>query len=212
MTKNYDLSNFAIGLAGTHRTGKTSLAKELSLRTELPFAQTSTSNIFKEAGLKPNAKLSFDERLNIQWAILDGAIDVWSQHKAFVTDRTPIDMAAYAMMDYIPNKTTQMQSERMMQYVEACIKEANKRFSSLVLVPQGIPVVYEDYKGVMNPLYMNKHELLIRGLFVDPSTKLSCYTLDKKTIGFEERMDGLMRTILKSFRKAESIRDGKQSH
>ncbi|MDK9739302.1 AAA family ATPase [Vibrio sp. D404a] len=212
MTKEYNLSNFAIGLSGTHRTDKTKLAQELSDRLDIPFVRTSTSKVFKEEGLDPSSVLSIDNRIYIQTRLLDDAIEKWSQHPCFVTDRTPIDMAAYMLMDYCPFTTNDFQKQQIIDYISRCINETNRYFSSLVLVPLAIPIKDEELKGVIDPIYMSKYEQLIRGFFVDPDVLPTCYTLDRATINFEERMEAVMRTILKSFRKAENIREGNLVH
>ncbi|MET2951275.1 AAA family ATPase [Vibrio owensii] len=212
MTKTYNVSNFSIGLSGTHRTGKTALANELSERLEIPFVRTSTSELFREEGLDPSKKLTMDNRIYMQNRILDRALEQWSEHTCFVTDRTPIDMAAYLLMDYCPFTATEFQKHQIIDYVTRCINATNSQFSSLVLVPLAIPIEESELKGVIDPVYMSKHEQLIRGFFVDPDLTPACYTLDRKTIDFEERMDAVMRTVLKSCRKAEALREGNLLH
>ena len=89
-----------IGLCGSHRTGKTTLAEAVSKKTGIPFVRTSTSEVFRRAGLDPAASLDFNKRLWIQNETLEAAKGVWeAAGKSFITDRTPVDMMAYTLGD-----------------------------------------------------------------------------------------------------------------
>ena len=66
-----------IGISGSHRTGKTTLAKVLAEKQNIPFIQTQTSKIFQQYGLNPSQTLDFDKRLWIQNKVLEQSIPLW---------------------------------------------------------------------------------------------------------------------------------------
>ena len=55
-----------IGLCGSHRTGKTTLALAIAQEKNLAFVKTDTSAVFKQQGLHPSAPMDFNTRLWIQ--------------------------------------------------------------------------------------------------------------------------------------------------
>ena len=82
-----------IGLCGSHRTGKTTLAEAVALKMGIPFVKTQTSEVFKQHGLDPSAPMDFGTRIRIQEHIIRAAEEIWeSEPNSFITDRTPIDM------------------------------------------------------------------------------------------------------------------------
>ena len=94
------MKKVAIGLCGSHRTGKTTLAKEVSCKTGLKFIQTSTSEVFAQNGLDPSEPMDFSTRIWIQNKVVSAAEEVWKgAGERFITDRTPIDMMAYTLAD-----------------------------------------------------------------------------------------------------------------
>ena len=204
----YKLNNFKMGLTGTHRTGKTTLAKHVAERLEIPFVATNASEVFKEFAVKPSEPITPLLRLEIQKEILAQSVYSWENHSAFVTDRTPIDFISYLLMDYDPSIMSDDLEEQYGEYIDRCFEYANQQFSSIVIVPQGLPVQREEWKGVVRPIYMNKQELVIRGCLTDPRNKVIKYVIDGKDTDLDSRGDAVIRTVLKNFRKAEKMREG----
>ncbi|WEU67415.1 AAA family ATPase [Xanthomonas phage JGB6] len=46
------------GLAGSHRSGKTTLAHSVSAELDIPVLRTNVSDVFKNLGLSPKADLN----------------------------------------------------------------------------------------------------------------------------------------------------------
>ncbi len=89
-----------LGLCGSHRTGKTTLAQMFAEEYDLDFVVTTTSEVFAEHGLKPSSPMDFTTRLWIQDKIISAAEKIWSGcDTPFITDRTPLDMLAYTLGD-----------------------------------------------------------------------------------------------------------------
>src|SRR5215210_6620606 len=90
----------SLGLCGSHRTGKSTLAKVIAQRTGKPYVKTITSSVFQEHGIDPALPMDFETRLRVQQQVLIAAGEVWqSEDQSFITDRTPIDMMAYTLAD-----------------------------------------------------------------------------------------------------------------
>jgi len=183
-----------IGLCGSHRTGKTTLAEEISQRTGIPFVKTSTSEVFREHGLDPSRPMEFNRRLWIQHKILDAAERAWSSgHRQFITDRTPLDMAAYTLADI--QGSTKVDFGELEGYLERCIGVTNVFFKILVLVQPGIPLVYETGKAALNEGYLEHLNFLILGLCNDDRIKSTLLYLHRDVIDKEARVKKVVEVL-----------------
>lgn len=155
-----------IGLCGSHRTGKTTLARSISNKTGMNFLQTSTSEVFARNGLNPSVHMDFATRIMIQHKVVEAAEAVWEKACApFITDRTPIDMMAYTLADIQGN--TVVEFDMLEGYLAHCFAVTNMYFSSLVVVQPAIPLVHEEGKAALNKGYMEHLNILIKGLCGD---------------------------------------------
>ncbi len=158
--------NKGIGLCGSHRTGKTTLARQISLKTGMDFLQTSTSEVFLKNGLSPSEYMDFATRIMIQHKVLQAAEAVWKVSSSpFITDRTPIDMMAYTLADI--QGSTIVEFDELESYLDRCFAVTNMYFSSLYVVQPAIPLVHEDGKAALNKGYMEHLNVLIKGLCSD---------------------------------------------
>ena len=90
----------SLGLCGTHRTGKSTLAKAYALAEGVPYLQTGATQVFLDMGLDPKVDYPLDVRIQIQKRILESFDKQYSAAgRDFITDRTPIDMMAYTLAD-----------------------------------------------------------------------------------------------------------------
>lgn len=176
-----------IGLCGSHRTGKTTLAEAVSKKTGIPFVRTSTSEVFRRAGLDPAASLDFNKRLWIQNETLEAAKGVWeAAGKSFITDRTPVDMMAYTLVDI--QGSTQADFNEVEDYLERCFTFTNRFFDALVIVQPGIPLVHEQGKAALNRAYIEHLNYLILGLTEDPRRTARVIRLGRETMGINDRV------------------------
>jgi hypothetical protein len=180
-----------IGLCGSHRTGKTTLGDAISQRAGMPFVKTSTSEIFKEYGLDPSKPLEFAKRLWIQHKILDAAEKVWNaEQRQFITDRTPLDMAAYTLADV--QGSTDVNRTQLEGYLGRCFEVTNQFFKLLVLIQPGIPLVHEEGKAALNEGYLEHLNYLILGLCNDQRIKGSFLCLPRDVKSIEDRVDAIL--------------------
>lgn len=176
-----------IGLCGAHRVGKTTLAQAVSQATGIPFLKTHTSHIFQQHGLDPAQPMPFDTRLAIQQEILAAGKAVWQQETGrFLSDRTPLDMAAYTLADV--HGTTTLNETAFMRYLTDCIEATNRFFSTLIIVPPGIPLVSEPGKAALHGAYIEHIHTLIAGLCHDDRIAATVHHLQREVLSLDARV------------------------
>jgi len=175
-----------IGLCGSHRTGKTTLAEAISQRTGMPFLKTVTSEVFQQCGLDPSQPMDFKKRLWIQHKILDAAEKIWQTKEAqFITDRTPLDMMAYTLADI--QGTTEVNFDELEGYLARCIDVTNTFFALLVLVQPGIPLMHEEGKAALNEGYLEHLNYVILGLCNDDRIRGTFVYLHRAMTSLDDR-------------------------
>ncbi len=179
-----------LGVMGTHRCGKSTLAMAFSEKSGLPYVPVNASAVFESLGLVPSSPMSFGDRLKAQSMILNAAEIEWSKHPmGFVTDRTPLDMLAYTLTDVGMNTIENEQQEaELLAYSDACMEATKQHFQLLFMIQPGIPVVYAENKGAMSPGYIMHLNWVMRGLLADRRTRVIGHLLDKSVTDFDRRL------------------------
>lgn len=174
------------GLTGAHRTGKTTIAKLYAEKYGLPFVVL--PRVIEQMGLTPADIDTFELRMKVQWAILTEAENLYKQHAGlFVTDRTPLDMAAYALAD-VRQDMTQEQIDEVNNYVTQCYRVANAHFSQYLLFQPGIPYVMEPGKPEPNSAYQCLIDTIITGLVSSERSYPRHFILGKVNTTIDSRM------------------------
>ena len=181
-------SSMNIGLCGGHRTGKTTLAEAVAQRAGMPFVKTSTSEVFKGHALDPSKPMDFKQRLWIQNRILDTANELWhAEQRQFITDRTPLDMAAYTLADV--QGATEVNFLELEGYLARCFEATNRLFRVLVLIQPGIPLMHEAGKAALNEGYLEHLNYLILGLCNDDRIKSRFIFISRNVTALEDRIN-----------------------
>ena len=157
-----------IALVGVHRTGKTTLAHSfIEECPEYSYLSLDASSIFKKNNVDPSSYLDFDERLRIQYEILTSSEEKLSKHKneLFITDRSPIDFAAYLLGDVTAKSPDYFRAIR--QYCNDCYDLHNQFFNKTFLLQPGISFVHEPYKGAPSKSYRYMLNELYKGLLTN---------------------------------------------
>ncbi len=184
----------SVGLCGSHRTGKTTMAETISCRTGIPFLRTTTAEVFKECGVDPSKPMDFGKRLWIQFHVLDAAEKVWSVNQGqFVTDRTPLDMAAYTLADI--QGSTDVDVAELDKYLTRCFEATNRFFDLLVLIQPGIPLVHEEGKAALNEAYLEHLNYLMMGLCNDDRVQSQFFCMPRAVINIDNRADVILNLI-----------------
>lgn len=194
-----------IGLAGSHRTGKTTLAQEYSEKMGVPFVQTSASEVFKMMGFDPKADYDFKVRMLIQNEILDASEKLWRAQKGdFITDRTPIDMLAYTIADIQRENLDKDDEKIFMDYQRSCIDVLNRQFSMLVVIQPGIKLVEAEGKAPANEAYIEHINTLVVGIVNDARIGCSKFIMSRKTTDLRRRLDVLDQAVERMWGRHES--------
>jgi hypothetical protein len=186
-----------IGLVGSHRCGKTSLARQYALKHGIPFLETSVSAIWRELGYDPSALYDFETRLTIQERILERVDAKFAEFsgREFITDRTPLDMAAYLIGDAIGDRVPDSCQERVKKYVADCFEATNRRFGVVILIQPGIPLVKEEGKAAMNEAYIEHLNSLMLGLTCDERLRSCNFYLPRAVVDMDRRIGALEAAI-----------------
>jgi AAA domain len=183
-----------IGLCGSHRTGKTTLAEAISQKTRMPFLRTVTSEVFQQCGLDPSSPMDFKKRLWIQHKILDAAEKIWqAEETQFITDRTPVDMMAYTLADI--QGTTEVNFDELEGYLARCIDVTNAFFALLVLVQPGIPLMHEEGKAALNEGYLEHLNYMILGLCNDDRVRGTFVYLHRAMTSLDDRVNTVLNKL-----------------
>ncbi|ALG66970.1 AAA family ATPase [Beggiatoa leptomitoformis] len=181
-----------IGLCGSHRTGKTTLAQAIADKTGLAFLATSTSAVFREYGLDPAKPMDFRTRLWIQQRVLTSATMSWHDAPTdFITDRTPIDFMAYTLSDI--QGITEVDFPDLESYLTQCFTVTNQYFNQLVVLQPAIPLVYEAGKAALNKAYIEHLNSVILGLCHDERLFCPVTVIKRAVLALEARVDLVIR-------------------
>lgn len=191
-----------LGLIGAHRVGKTTLARAWAEKNKGIFLETPTSRIFTELGHDPSDTFEFRTRMDIQETILARFEDVYAEASLTVpviTDRTPIDMLGYTLAEAVGNHVPEDQIERLMKYINRCFELTNERFSMVVLVQPGIPIIDAPGKAAPNKALIEHLNALMLGFIADPRLKVPHFYLQRYITDLEGRLQSLERAQTRTF-------------
>jgi predicted ATPase len=183
-----------VALAGAHRTGKTTLAREYAAKHGARFMETPVSLIFKELGYDPAQKFDFPTRLMIQEEILkrlDAMYRDVDPRVLTITDRSPLDMLAYTLGECSGAAVGDSEQSRLRSYIDRCFEVCNMRFSTVVVVQPGIELVEQEGKAVANPAYIEQLNTLILGLTVGGRLKVAHYYVPRRVTSLADRIKTL---------------------
>lgn len=191
-----------IGLVGAHRVGKTTLAREVAKIADIPFVETGISAIYAEMKLDPAEPMHFSVRLAVQREILQRLVGQWStaqaRHGLFVTDRTPMDLAAYTLADIRGDTTIGLPDSvyaAVDRYVAECIAASSRLFMELVLVQPGIAIDPAPGKARACPLYIEHLNYLIMGLMGDARLSTSRRSLPRTMTDLHSRTKACFKVV-----------------
>ena len=200
----------SIALIGSHRTGKTTLARLFAEKHDMPFVQTGASDVFRALKLDPKVEYPIDQRIAIQAVIL-GAFEDQYRHAIksysgmFITDRSPLDLASYMLAD-IQRSTlvlTPALATAVNLYVDKCIKSTNRFFSLVVLVQPGIVTVEAEGKAPACPAFMEHMNALCTGLMGDERVETQCRVIPRRHTDLDRRVTCIEHAISGTYDKHE---------
>ena len=155
-----------IGFCGSHRTGKTTLAKELAKRIDVEYIDCNVSGVFKKYNCNANIDYDIQFRMMIQHEILNASCELWdkSTEGVFTTDRTPVDFLAYMLLSIKQDDITPEVNEALMKYREDCKVAAAKYFGNIFEVLPAIVIQPSQGKANLEPANILRTGYMMRGI------------------------------------------------
>ena len=184
----------AIGFCGAHRTGKTTLAREYAERFDLEFIETDVSQIIKDFGWDTKGEIPIYDRIVMQREILKLTLEKYDESdKNFVTDRTPMDMAAYTLMEINMHNANDLYDydEILYDYIWDCYDATNKYLSVIVMVQPGIEIVDDPDKAASSIMYIEAINTMLKGLLLDSRLYVESFRLNRHLTDLEERIESV---------------------
>jgi len=179
-----------LGLTGAHRAGKTTLAKLFSEKIGIPFV--TLPPVVKQMGMTPGEIDNFEMRLKVQHAYLDEAEAAYKgQPTIFITDRTPLDLAAF-LLGEVNQNMPQAHIDQTVAYVNRAVALTSTTFSSILHIPAVLPYEVHPDKPPMNAAYQMQFENLVRGLLLHPAMSAHYYLMAPHIIDLQDRFSVLM--------------------
>lgn len=163
---------FGCGLTGAHRTGKTTVAVELAKVLGCPFVASSASQVAKEMGITKFEGMPRALRREYQEKVLETFCERYeaeSRNGLFVSDRTPMDFAAYVLSEWSPGDEDPEHDAWVVDYVERCKRATSRYFFQVAVVQPGIEFKAEAGKGGGGKCLQEALNTLSIGLIADPA-------------------------------------------
>ena len=153
------------GFAGAHRSGKTTLAKDVSDALGIHFHQTNTAEMLARHGIDPVGKHGLVDRLEIQRLILKNHLaELARLPRPVIVDRTPADMFAYMAAEVTMHNTAQEFGEYVDAYRLDCIDAIRTHYDTITVCR---PLTYFERnlaKPPENLAYQWQIQYLIEGI------------------------------------------------
>lgn len=188
-----------IGLTGAHRTGKSTLAEFVHKVWGVPWIQSPASAIVKGFGfdMGRDNRLMFEQvagdtdGIEMQWAIYDTLVSSLQEAPkgGYVSDRTPIDVAAYLLADATGYAGWEDGQAEVVRMVEQSIRDTERLFDGVILVQPGIEFEQRADKPPMNAAYQEHHHMLCRGILFDDDLDLYWDEISRDCIDLERRKE-----------------------
>lgn len=138
-----------VSFCGAHRTGKSTLQKELCASYNALPAYMPTYTV---QGDRVKSEMSLKERVSIQYEILAAYEGVLKSARTeaqdtgkevVISDRTPIDTTAYMMADVTRSADYDL-DDRIMLYIEQAQRLTIQYFHTVIYLPPGMIPLVED--------------------------------------------------------------------
>jgi nicotinamide riboside kinase len=181
------------GLSGASRSGKTTLAKRLSVHLEIPYVDSSTTALMQEAGFDPVSVMDIETRIKAQEHLLDAYLRLLDrQLPYFITDRTPVDMLAYTLGEVTMHNTTEALGRRIADYCDRCIAETEARFALVMLTFPLKSYDAQPGKPPASAAYQSMIHAIVTGAL--RNSQIPVMHVEDEPI--EQRVEKVMQTII----------------
>jgi len=179
-----------IGIVGCAGTGKSTLARSVSESLGIPLLESKeiTASILERDGYDYSSGIQVERFLansGRQMEILRRTIESEKSTEEFVTDRTVVDLAAYAVCEMHNHDT------KALSHVFTMCSDSVAQYSHLFLCQWDGKPVGENQKRTLNPWY----QFLVHALEVGIMEHWKCDYKVVSADGSTERLEGVLASI-----------------
>lgn len=187
-------------LSGTHRSGKTTLAKAVAAKLDIPFVEMNVAQVFTDLGISPKSHMDFKDRLFVQGKILRHmeiklGLAASSVHNGvYITDRSPYDVLGYTMADVQRDTLDDALRHKMAAQIQLARHITASNLLGIITVPS-FPNPPEDPKSAQAcPFYMDHVAICIQScLHSYPTTQLMAMIIE--SVSLDERVAELVEVL-----------------
>lgn len=184
-----------VGICGASGTGKTTLAKAVAKTANIKYVASVTRSVYEELGLSVQEDYDLKTRLMIQNAILDKSEQQFiSSRGMFITDRTPIDFAAYVLADVRRSNMSEDEEEGVKLYLERCIRSCNMHFQSIIVCQPGIQFV-KEHGRTHGEMYNEHVNFLMIGIMSDQRIMTGKHILNRNVLDLKCRITSVLKIM-----------------
>lgn len=164
------------GIAGAHRSGKTTLARAVSVTRGIEYLDANVSKVITDLGYSPKQELPFEERLKVQNAILESLRFKYAMmgEKDFITDRTPFDVLGYTFAEVTRTTLTPELTKAFAEHVALAVRVSVDHLSGVMLIRPILNAPEAETSAQACPIYMQHVYVCIREM---------CETLGQEMFG-----------------------------
>jgi len=188
------MKKIRIGFTGSGGSGKTTMLKVVSEKLKIPTIPEGIRSYLKANGISHLRELGDEGTIKLQEEVLSRKIKAESKFDAFITDRTTLDNAAYALRWLSRCQECQ---EWLNDYINKCLTYARNYYDIIFFFPCGMFELEDD--GIRSGKFWYQYEidLLLKGLmfntFYQQSHYPAIYVLE--TISIQERLEEIEEII-----------------
>jgi predicted ATPase len=154
----------AFAISGCHRSGKTTLAKQVSEALGMHYFDASTTKLMAEFGINAVGDIPLEQRVEAQEFLLKRYLqNLQKAPRPLITDRTPLDMIGYMLGEITMHNSSVELGERVNKYVDQCLDEAIRHFDTVIIVGPLASYTADPKSPPPNLGYQRCVQLLIEG-------------------------------------------------
>lgn len=183
-----------IGLSGSHRTGKGVLAKTYAEATGCYLIQGETHKTYERMGIHQRGEYDLKTELIIQREVLSDLEDLYAAARTpyFVTDTTPIDLAAQLYVSVKKAPLLPGQEESIEKFWMRCHKVSLEYLNLVALVQ---PIDTEVPGWVPPTAYMEHLNSVTLGLMLsrfEAEDPIHMILLKRHLVGLQQRVNTIL--------------------
>lgn len=198
------------GLFGAHRSGKSTLAAAAAKVLGIEYLPIKTTEVAKRFGFNPVLPMTLSQRIDLQAILLDDFIKTVHQATGpFITDRTPLDHAAYLLTEINMRSGDQLDAaalQRCKDIYDAAIEVTSTTFEMVYYLQPLSTYEVDPTKPPENRIYQLHYEMVSLGILMQHSRRFNWASIP--AMDLEERTSVFCQSVAS---RIQSIQESRQS-